>query len=220
MNNRYMNKDFFQNTILLLGILAGLGLFGYALVNLIRMPAVSPDAFVPKSLVQPEGFPFGLFQLISALLFAFAFLPVSVIFTVKRYSDNPHAMILGCSLMCLALFIEIINNLPILGTYLYPVPLESISPDVILYLSQTSSIRYLSFDVAGFTLIYASLLIYSILYWKSRRVMSYLIVTSVITFAASVPFLWLGGIIAVALMAISIFCLTPIPVLFGKWASE
>jgi hypothetical protein len=45
-----------------LGILAGLSLFGYALVNLIRMPAVSPDALVPKELSQSGRSVFSLLQ--------------------------------------------------------------------------------------------------------------------------------------------------------------
>jgi hypothetical protein len=222
MNNQPADLGFFRKTFWVLGMLASLGLFGYALVNLIRMPAVSPDAFVPKALVpsQPEGFPFGLLQLIFILLYSFAFLPVSTFFTIKRYRENPYAMVLGGSLLWLSLIIEIINNLPIGGTYAYPEPLRQISPEVMLYLNQTASIRYLAFDVAGFTIFYAAMLVYMIHYWRSKPILSWMVIISVVTFAASVPCLWFSGGAAVALMAISIFCVSPFPFLFGKMAVE
>jgi hypothetical protein len=221
MNPQSANGSFFRTSILILGILAGMCLCGYALVNLIRMPAVSPDAFVPKAGAQPtSSSAFGMFQLIFVLGFAFAFLPVSVMFTIKKYGANPYGMVIGCSLLCLALGIEIVNNLPFLGPYFYPEPLTSISADVQLYLNQTAAIRYLSFDVAGFSILYVALLVYAIVYWKTKRVLGYLIIASVITFSASTPFLWLNGTVAVALMALSVFCIAPIPIFFGKMAAE
>jgi len=141
-------------------------------------------------------------------------------FTVKRYAENPHAMILGGSLLCLALIIEIINNLPFLGMYIYPERLTNISPFVMLYLNQMAAIRYLSFDVAGFTILYTALLIYAVVYWNSKRILSYLIIASVIIFTASAPLLWVSGKAAVVFMAISVFCLVPVPVLFGRMAVE
>jgi hypothetical protein len=220
MNIQTTDQGFFRRSILILGALAGLSLFGYALVNVIRMPAVSPGAFVPKTLAPSDGFPFGLLQLVFVLGFAFAFLPVSVMFTVKQYGKNPYAMILGCSLLCLALVIEVMNSLPFLGTYLYPEPLIAVSPDVMLYLNQTAAIRYLSFDVAGFTILYVSLLIYTAACWKSNRMLGYLIIGSVIAFVASIPALWLSGPAAVLLMALSVLCIAPVPVIFGRMAIE
>jgi hypothetical protein len=63
MNTQPASLGFFRKTFSVLGILASLGLLGYAPVNLIRMPAVSPDTFVPKALTpsQPEEFPFSVF---------------------------------------------------------------------------------------------------------------------------------------------------------------
>jgi hypothetical protein len=214
------NKDFFQKTTLILGVLAGLSLFGYASVNLIRMPAVSPDAFVPRELAQTGRSIFGLLQFIFVLGFSFSFLPVTLMFTIKRYSDNPHGLIFGCSLLCFALILEVMNNLPFLGNYVYPEPLTQIPPDTLLYLNQMSAIRYLSLDVAGFTILYAALFIFAVIYWNARRIMGYLIVTSIITFSASAPFLWISGGSAVVLMAVSIYCLTPIPICFGRMAVE
>lgn len=212
--------DVFQKAILGLGLLAGLSLFGYALVNLIRMPAVSPDAFVPKELSQSGRSLFGLLQFIFILGFSFSFLPVSIMFTIKRYGDRPYAMVFGCSLLVFALILEVINNLPFLGNYLYPQPLAQVPSEVLLYLNQTAAIRYLSLDVAGFTILYVSLLIYAAIYWNSKRMLSYLIIASVIIFAASVPFLWLSSQAAVICLALSVFCLVPIPLYFGKMAIE
>lgn len=220
MSNRPANNEFFRKTIWILGILAGLGLFGYALVYLIRMPAVSPDAFVPKLNVtaSTKSLPFGLVQGFFIMMYSFAFLPVVVMFTIKRYVENPYALVLGGSLLCLSLVIELVNNLPVLGQYIYPEPLAQISPDITLYLKQTDSIRYLSLDVAGFTLFYAAMLVYMLHYWKTKRILSWIVIVSVVTFTASVPCLWFNGGAAVALMEISVLCVSPFPLIFGKLA--
>jgi hypothetical protein len=214
------NTVFFQKVTLILGVLAGICLLGYASNNLIRMPAASPDAFVPRELVQAGRSSFSLLQFIFILGFSFSFLPVTVMFTIKRYRDNPHGLIFACSLLCFALILEIINNLPFLGNYAYPDPLAQIPPDVLLYLNQVSAIRYLSFDVAGFTVLYVSLFVFAVIYWNSQRMMGWLIIASIVIFSASAPFLWISGSAAVILMAISIYCLVPIPIYFGRLAAE
>jgi hypothetical protein len=220
MNMKRQNMSFFPSVTLILGILAGLCLLGYASNNLLRMPAASPDAFVPKELIQAGRSSFSLLQFVFILGFSFSFLPVTIMFTIKRYADNPHGMIFGCSLLCFALILEIINNLPFLGNYVYPEPLAQIPPDVLLYLNQVSAIRYLSFDVAGFTILYVSLLIFAVIYWNSKRMMGWLIIASIVIFSASAPFLWISGSAAVILMAVSIYCLVPIPIYFGRMAIE
>ena len=80
--------------------------------------------------------------------------------------------------------------------------------------------NYLAFDVAGFSILYVALLIYAAVYWKTKRVLGYLIIASVIAFSASAPFLWLNGAVAVALMALSVLCIAPIPIFFGRMAVE
>jgi len=210
----------FQRMTLALGVFAGLCLLGYASNNLIRMPAASPDAFVPRELVQAGRTSFSLLQFVFILGFSFSFLPVTIMFTIKRYGDNPHGMIFGCSLLCFALILEIINNLPFLGNYVYPEPLKQIPPDVLLYLNQVSAIRYLSFDVAGFTILYVALFIHAVIYWNSKRIMGWLIIASIMIFSASAPFLWVSGSMAIILMAVSIYCLVPIPIYFGRMAVE
>lgn len=214
------STSFLQRATLILGVIAGLCLLGYASINLVRMPAVSPDAFVPRELAQAGKSPFGLLQLIFILGFSLSFLPVTVMFTIKRYGENPYGMVFGCSMLCFALIIEVFNNLPFLGNYVYPEPLAQIPHDVLLYLNQVSAIRYLSFDVAGFTILYAALFVYAVIFWDSRRIMCCLILASIVIFSASAPFLWVSGNMAVLLMAVSIYCLVPIPVYFGRMAVE
>jgi hypothetical protein len=220
MNMKSQNMSFFPRVTLILGILAGLCLLGYASNNLLRMPAASPDAFVPKELIQAGRSSFSLLQFVFILGFSFSFLPVTIMFTIKRYADNPHGMIFGCSLLCFALILEIINNLPFLGNYVYPEPLAQIPPDVLLYLNQVSAIRYLSFDVAGFTILYVSLFMFAVIYWNTKRIMGWLIIASIVIFSASAPFLWISGSAAVILMAVSVYCLVPIPIYFGTMALE
>jgi hypothetical protein len=211
---------FSQRVTLILAILAGLCLLGYASNNLIRMPAASPDAFVPKELVQAGRSSFSLVQFVFILGFSFSFLPVTIMFTIKRYRDNPHGMVLGCSLLCFALILEVINNLPFLGNYLYPESLAQIPADVLLYLNQVSAIRYLSYDVAGFTILYVALFVFAVIFWNTKRLMGWLIVASIIIFSASAPMLWISGTGAVLLMAASVYCLVPIPIYFGNMAVE
>jgi hypothetical protein len=50
--------------------------------------------------------------------------------------------------------------------------------------------------------------------------MDYLIVASIVTFSASAPFLWITGGIALMLKAVSIYCIVPVPIYFGRMAKE
>jgi hypothetical protein len=206
--------------IVLLSVVAAAGLCGYALLNLIAMPAVSPGVFVPKSLAGSKGHAwFGALQVISVLAFAFALLPVAVMLTVRKYTVHPQAMVIAGVLLCLALLLEIDNNLPVLGAVLYPEPLAPVPDDIALRLRQAAAIRYLSFDVAGFSILYASLLIYSAVFWKTNRLLGALNVASVLTFTLSAPFLWISGIVAVVLLVIAVLAVVPVPVILGRLAS-
>jgi hypothetical protein len=120
--------------------------------------------------------------------------------------------------MCVALLIEIFNNLPFLGAFVYPGPVATVSRDVLLYLNQTAAIRYLSFDVAGFSLLYASLLVYGYVFRKTTPAFGWLVVASIALFSASAPFLWIHGATAVTLLAVSVYCTVPIPLYFGRMA--
>jgi hypothetical protein len=214
--------DLFKKGFLVLGILAAVGLVGYGLAYMIVMPEVSPDGFVPQSIEAGSNTPsqFGMIQAIFVLLYAFAFLPVSILFTVKKYNVNPYALVFAGSLMCISLLIEIFNGLPVLGAQVYPANLADVSADVMLYLSQRETIRYLSFDVAGFTIAYAAIFIYAVVYFKSHRWLSYTIVASIVLFLANVPCLWFAPKAAVILMAVSIFAFATVPVFLARMAVE
>ncbi|HSK11157.1 MAG TPA: hypothetical protein VK911_16360 [Vicinamibacterales bacterium] len=150
--------------------------------------------------------------------FAFAFMPV--VLTIRKYAASPQLVVLAGVLLCLALTLEVDNNLPTLGALLYPERLAAVPPDVALYLRQASSIRYLSFDVAGFTILYTALLIYGAVFWRTNRLIGGLVGASVLSFVASIPFLWVSGVVAVALLALAVLAAAPVPVILGRLASE
>lgn len=205
---------------LVLGVLAAVGLVSYGLLYIIVMPRVSPGGFVPAAGGSTSGAPawFGTVLAACILLYAFTFLPVNVLYTIKRYPSNPYALILAGCLLCVSSLIEIFNNLPLVARGVYPAALESIPAEVALYLRQVEAVRYLAYDVAGFSLIYAAAFIYGLLYFRTHRFLSYLILGSIILFAANVPCLWFAPNVAIVLMAISIFALAPIPIVQAKMA--
>ena len=205
-----------------LGILAGAGLFGYGLSYIVAMPQVSPDGFVPKTLEKTSGtaFGFGAILAIFVLLYAFAFVPVNVMFTLKRYHTNPYALVLACCLISISALLEIINNFPVVAKGIYPGEFEPISTETLIYLRQIETIQYLAYDVIGFVLIYVAFFIYAVVYFKSHRWLSYTIIGSIILFIANVPCLWLAPNGAIILMALSIFALIPIPVFLARKAID
>ena len=92
-----------DRSILFLSLVAAAGLCGYALLNLIAMPAVSPGAFVPNSLAGSKGNVwFAVLQVTSVLAFAFALMPVGVMLTIRKYQVHPQAMVIAGVLLCLA----------------------------------------------------------------------------------------------------------------------
>jgi hypothetical protein len=216
------SPDIFKNGFLLLGVLTAVGLMGYGLSYILVMPKVSPGGFVPSTTVINTGAPanFGMIIAIFVLLYAFAFLPVVVMFTIKKYSVNPYAMVFGGCLAILSFLIEIINNLPLVAMGIYPGNLVSISSDTLLYLRQVEVIRFLSFDVAGFSLAYAAIFVYALVFFKSHRWLSYTIFASIVLFIANVPCLWFAPSMAVILMATSIFAFAPVPVFLARMAIE
>ena len=205
-----------------LGVLAAIGLVGYGLAYIIVMPKVSPDGFVPTPLGIGAGTlsHFGTMQAAFVLLYAFTFLPVSIMSTVKRYRMNPYALVLACSLIGISSLIEIINNLPLVAVGIYPGKLESISADILLYLRQVETIKYLSYDVAGFALAYVAIFVYAIVYFRSHRLLSYTMIGSIVLFIANVPCLWFAPNVAVILMAMSIFAFAPVPIFLARMAIE
>lgn len=99
-------------------------------------------------------------------------------------------------------------------------PVESISPEILLYLRQVDSIRYLSYDVAGFTLAYAAVFVYALIHFRSHRWLSYTIIGSIVAFIANVPFLWFAPNVAVILMSVSIFAFASVPIFLARMAIE
>jgi hypothetical protein len=112
--NKDPRPDVFKKSFLALGVLAAIGLVGYSLACIIVMPKVSPDGFVPTTLEVRAGAPphFGTVQAAFVLLYAFAFLPVSIMFTVKRYRMNPYALVLAGSPIATSFLIELNNSAP------------------------------------------------------------------------------------------------------------
>ncbi len=220
--NQDPSTDNFKNGFVALGVLAAAGLVGYGLSYLIVMPQVSPGAFVPTTAQAGTGTPYGFGAVLAVfvLLYAFAFLPVNILFTVKQYRLNPYALVFACSVFVISALIEIVNNLPLVAAYLYPAKLASVPSETLLYLRQAESIRYLSYDVAGFTLAYVAIFVYAVVYYRSHRWLSYTIVASIVLFVANVPCLWFAPNAAVILMAASIFAFAPVPFLLAKMAIE
>ncbi len=222
-----MTKDssfygIFEKGFLALGVLAAVGLVGYGLTDIIVMPQVSPDGFVPQTLSVRDGIRFGFGTILAAfvLVYAFAFLPVSILFTVRQYRVNPYALVLAGSLFGISFLIEIINSLPLIALGSYPGQLASISSDTLLYLRQVEMLRFLSYDVAGFTLAYVAIFIYAIVYFRYQRWLSYTIIASIVLFIANVPCLWFAPNAAVILMAMSIFAFAPVPIFLARMAIE
>lgn len=220
--NTEPSPNILRKVFLVLGILSAIGLAGYALAYLIVMPQVSPDGFVPKTLDNgaETSLTFGSIQALFILLYAFSLLPVTIMFTVKKYRTNPYALILACCLLGVSSLLEIINNLPVFAESIYPANPGTISSDVLLYLTQTEAIRYLAFDVVGFSLIYAAVFVYAVIYYRSYRWLSYTIIGSIALFIFNVPFLWFIPNMAVILMALSVIALVPVPIFLANQSIE
>lgn len=80
--------------------------------------------------------------------------------------------------------------------------------------------NYLFLDVVGFSLIYAAILIYAVVYFGTHRRLSYTIVSSIALFIANVPCLWFAPKAAIILMVLSILALAPVPIFLARKAIE
>ncbi len=222
MNNDSSLQGLFKQAFGALGVFAALALVGYGVTDLIVMPQVNPGGFVPQTLAVRDGTPlgFGTILAIFVSVYAFAFLPVSILFTIKQYHTNPYALVLAGSLLALSFLIEIINSLPLISVGIYPGKLASISSDTLLYLRQVEMLRFLSFDVAGFSLAYAALFVYALVYFRSHRWLAYASIASIVLFIANVPCLWFSPTAAVILMVMSIFAFAPVPIFLARMAIE
>jgi hypothetical protein len=211
----------FNTGLLILGVLTALSLAVYALANIVAMPAVSPDGFVPQSASASSGghsLWLGTAVIISVLVYAFAFLPVTVMFTIRKYAVNPVAIVVAGSMLCLSFIIEILNSLPLLAARFYPVKLAVVAPEIALRLQQSDALKFLAFDVAGFTLVYAGFILYAIVFYRTQKFFAWTVIASVILFIINVPFLWVAPVFAVIFMALSILCCAAVPIIMARLA--
>lgn len=201
-------------------VFASVALYGAG--SLLQGSQVNPEGFIPKSLagVPKPGSWLTRLSPLFVLLYAFAFLPVVVSFTIAKFKVNPLAMILAACLLGVSLLLEIINALPMVCLSLVHLRASNIPPDLLLYLLQTDAVRFLAFDVAGFSLAYAGLFVYALVFRKTHRVLSGLIIASILLFVVNVPFLWVSPVLAVILMAASIFAFSLLPLLLVRMTLE
>ena len=204
------------------GILAAAGLAGYAITYVVAMPAVGPNAFVPSSMESgpAPSLLFAALQLTFVLIYAFAFLPLVVLFTLRRHSDAPVAVALAGCLMVLSLVLQLLNTLPSVSMMLHPIHAKAVPPDVLLYLRQVDAVRFLAYDVTGFTLAYAAGFVYAVAYLRTRRGLALAVAASIVTFIANVPFLWWMPNMAIILMSVSILIFAALPVTLARMVVE
>jgi hypothetical protein len=207
---------------LLLGVLAAAGLAGYAVLYVVAMPSVGPDAFVPKAGQAPPAVApiFGWLQGGSVLLYAMAFLPLTVLFTIRRHDDHPAGTAVAGSFLGLSLLVQLLNSLPSLGLALHPVSARGVPPELALYLKQVEAVRFLALDVTGFTLAYAAGFIYGLVYWRRRPILGRAMIASIVLFVANVPFLWWMPNMAIILMSASVLVFAALPLTLARMAGE
>lgn len=214
-------SDGWRKGHLLLGSLAAAGLVGYALTYVLGMPQVHADGFVPASVDPNASWPsaFATTQSGWIVLYAFALLPVTVMFTVKNHKDSAYALVGAGSLLVLTLVLELVNNLPVLVAACYAGRFAQPDPATLLYLRQLESVRYLALDVVGFSGAYCAFLVYAVVYRRSHRVLWRTVLASIGLFIANLPFLWLAPNAAVTLMSLSVLALAPVPVILSRMAT-
>jgi hypothetical protein len=213
-----MKNGFFRNIFLLFGAIAFLSVFLYGIGSLMQMTQVSPDGFIPKTLEsahKPDSW-LTILSPVFVFLYAFCFLPIVVLFSITWFRANPYAIVIAGCMLVLSFMIEIMNALPLISFLIAHKQLKAVSPEMMLYLRQTDAIHFLAYDVAGFTLAYAGLFVYALLFFKSHKLFSLLILASIVLFIVNVPFLWVSPAIATTLMALSIFAFSVLPLFMLK----
>lgn len=210
-----------RKPLLLLGGLSTLGVLVCGLSYLIALPPVTPAMLLSGSFDSlPVGRGFGALQAGSVLLYAFTLLPVGVALSVRHYRINPAGMIIGGCITGVSVLMEIFNNLPALTALLYPAALVPPPPELAACLRQAAWIRYVSFDVAGFTLAFAAGLLYAVIFRRKQSLLAWIAIGSVGIFLLHLPFLWISPTVAVALMGLSICLAGCTPLIYARLASE
>jgi hypothetical protein len=201
--------------------LSSLGILGCGVSYLIALPAVTPAMLVSGSFQSLSlSRAFGLVQSGTVLLYAAALLPVAVALSIRQYRVNPFGIVLGGCIWVLSLAIEVFNTLPTLAVRLYPGRLIAPPAEMLPYLQQTQWIRFLAFDVAGFTLGFVAALIFAFVFRRREPRLAWLAVGSVAVFLLHLPFLWFSPVAAVALMGASICIAAATPLLYARLAAE
>jgi hypothetical protein len=220
--NGEMLAEAFRKVVLALGVVAAVGLIGYAVAYLVVLPRVRAGGFVPESLGAVDGSPSAFAATLAAFasLYALVVVPVVVVYAIKGYRRNPYGIIIGASLVCVSSLIEIVNNLPVVAAAIYPGELQKIPAEVLLRLAQEDAISYLALDVLGFALIYAAYLVIALADLRDHPLLLMLTVASVGLFALNIPFLWLAPGAAVVLMAASVVVLAAVPLLLAWVATR
>jgi hypothetical protein len=211
-------ERFFRKSLFVCAVISTLCLLGYALTYLIAMPEMNVKEFIPTTLHQGKsGFlNFGNITILFVLGYAFFLTPVIVWFTARNYRTSPAALFLSASLLIVSFIIEIVNNLPLLSLGMMSQKLSVISPEIALYIHQVEAAKFMALDVAGFTLAYIAFAIYAIVYFKSKKVLSYTVIGSIVAFIANVPFLPFAPKVAIILMSASIIAFALIPIILAK----
>ena len=220
--SRVSISELSRKAVVALAVFTAVGLAGYAVSYLVVLPDVGSAGFMPTSLGELDGTPSAFATVLAgfALLYAFAFLPVAAMVTVRRYQTAPVASVFAVCLAGVSSIIEIVNNLPVLAARMYGGELAAISDDVLLRLIQVDAIRYLALDVAGFTLAYLAFVFYALAAWRTTRWPAYATGVSIGLFVINVPCLWFSPKAAVVLMAISILILSVVELGLGRIAAE
>jgi hypothetical protein len=211
-------ERFFRKSLFVCAVISTLCLLGYALSYLIAMPELNVKEFIPTTLPQGKsGFlNFGNITILFVLGYAFFLTPVVVWFTARNYRTSPVALFLSASLLIVSFIIEIVNNLPLLSLSMMSRKLSVISPEIDLYIHQVEAAKFMALDVAGFTLAYIAFAIYAIVYFRSKKVLSYTVIISIVAFIANVPFLPFAPRVAIILMSASIIAFAYIPIILAK----
>jgi hypothetical protein len=177
------------------------------------MNLVSPDLFIPKS-VPPVSLsqPHFNFSALCVLVYALTSIPVIVFMTIRQYKFSPAALVTASSLLIVSMFLEVFNSLPMLASSIANIKLSEVSPEVALRFAQSEAMRFMGFDVAGFTIIYAAYMAYGVIFFRRTKVLAYLVAASIVLFIVNVPFLWIAPWMAVVLMVASILMVAAVPV--------
>lgn len=217
--NKQINPAFLSRKLFFsFGIITFLSVFLYGIGSLSQMEPVSPDMFIPQSLdslPKPDSWLTVLSPLF-VFLYACSFLPIVVMFSIVKFQTNPFTSVIAGCMLVVSFFVEIINALPMISFMILHKESVNISPEVMLYLRQTDAIRFLAYDVAGFTLAYMGLFVFALAFFKTNRWFSYLTIASTVFFIINVPFLWIWPTMAVILMALSIFAFSILPLMMVR----